>query len=222
MRRYRAQIVLTRLRGILEAVDGPTASVAPTALGGITLAVQLPAYLAAEHQVKLLSEGPYDVEFHTLFTLEGSAQGTNLTPRLIGFATASDRAFFELFTTVKGLGSRRGLRAMARPSSWIAGRIAERDSKALQELPEIGKRLAETVVAELSGKVADFAIDAPSGMVSPMPTATLTGSAAEAVSALVALGQSRSEAERLVERASLSLGTETEAQALIAAALSGS
>src|SRR5690349_11233861 len=44
-----------------------------------------------------------EVTFHTLFYLEGSAGGGNLDPRLIGFSRPEDKAFFNLFTTVKGI-----------------------------------------------------------------------------------------------------------------------
>lgn len=215
--------MLTRIRGQLDHLEGHTAAVIPDGLAGLTLGVALPAYLAADLTGRtLVGTGPVEVEFHTLLLFEGTSQGVNLTPRLIGFANPSDRAFFELFTTVKGLGARRGLRAMARPPAWIAGRIAERDTKALQELPEIGKRLADTMVAELSGKVADFALAQPSGTAAAAPAEpAMEGPAAEAVGALVALGQTRAEAERLIGRATSSLGDDADPQALIAAALTG-
>src|SRR5712671_6350629 len=91
--------------------------------------------------------------------LEGQGQGTSFVPRVLGFATPREREFFELFTTVKGLGNKRALRALAREPVEIAGAIAEKNTRALQELPEIGKRLAETVIAELTGKVEKFVVD---------------------------------------------------------------
>ena len=46
------------------------------------------------------------VTFHTLHYLENCNQGAAYLPRLIGFTSPADREFFELFTTVKGIGNR--------------------------------------------------------------------------------------------------------------------
>jgi Holliday junction DNA helicase RuvA len=85
--------------------------------------------------------------------------------------------------------------------SQVARAIADRDAKALATLPEVGKRVAEKIIAELDGKVEKF-LDAqsPSG-VEPKPTrAGALGPVAEdAVAALIALGQSRDEAVKSVE-----------------------
>jgi Holliday junction DNA helicase RuvA len=96
------------------------------------------------------------VRFHTLHYLEGQGQGSSFWPRLIGFQHASDRAFFELFTTVKGIGNRKALRALQLPFGRVATAIAERDHALLQSLPEIGKRTAEAICVELKGKVDPF------------------------------------------------------------------
>ncbi len=45
--------------------------------------------------------------------LESQGQGSSVIPRLVGFQSTAEREFFELFTTVKGIGNRRALRAMA-------------------------------------------------------------------------------------------------------------
>ena len=64
------------------------------------------------------------VLFHTLHYLEAQGQGNTFLPRLIGFSSPEDRAFFELFTTVKGLGNRKALRALQLPFPRVAGAIA--------------------------------------------------------------------------------------------------
>jgi Holliday junction DNA helicase RuvA len=193
--------MLSRLTGTLLGLEGPHALVEPAP--GIVLSVLLPAYLHAH----LGDRAGTLVTFHTRFDLEGTAQGTSLTPRLVGFLDPADRAFFELFTSVKGLGVRRALRALAEPPSEIAGAVARRDTKALTKLPEIGKRLAETVTAELHGKVDRWLLDAA---IETKPAAALAAPDPledEAIAALVALGQSAAEAERLLARARTALGT---------------
>src|SRR5262245_65553114 len=95
--------------------------------------------------------------FHTLMYLQGDGSGGNIEPRLIGFLRPADKKFFEKFITVKGIGPRKALKALALPVGEIAQAIESKDARFLTQLPEIGKRTAEQIVAELSGKVQDFA-----------------------------------------------------------------
>jgi len=136
-----------------------------------------------------------DVVLHTIHYLEGDpARGTQ-QPRLVGFANETDRAFFRLFTTVKGIGARKALRALVRPPSEVAAAIANKDSKFLLALPEIGKRTAEQIIAELSGRVDEFAGEAVKA-----ETPELTDAAAEALAVLVQLGERRGDAAALIQR----------------------
>ncbi len=197
--------MLTRLTGTLESLDAAVAAIRPDGPLGeaATFEVLLPAYLAA----RLMTRVGEHVTLHTYFYLEGQGQGTSFEPRLIGFASTDERRFFDLFTTVKGIGNRKALRALAEPPAYIAGAIVRGDAKALTQLPEIGKRLAETMIVELKGKVDAFAGTDSLGPASPRsrPSAqiesSLTGPPADAVEALVRLGEQRSEAERKVVKA---------------------
>jgi Holliday junction DNA helicase RuvA len=205
--------VITRLTGTLESLDANLAVIVPAG-AGVAYEVMVPAFLTP----RLMMAVGSTVTLWTLEYLEGQGQGTSFVPRLIGFASVQQRDFFELFTTVKGLGNKRALRAMAIEPGWIARAIMARDARALTELPEIGKRLAETVVAELTGKVERFVAMTEAGPATgpagagPRPTpvelppitpaapgVTLPAAAADAVGALVSLGQTRAEAERAVE-----------------------
>ena len=76
----------------------------------------------------------------------------------------------------------------------VAGAIQAKDSRFLVDLPEIGKRTAEQIVAELHGKVEAFLGAAPH------PMAELSGAGEEAVSVLVQLGERRADAVALVDR----------------------
>jgi Holliday junction DNA helicase RuvA len=164
------------------------------------------------------------VRFVTLHYLEGQGQGSSFWPRLIGFRSADDRDFFELFTTVKGIGVRKALRALQRPFAEVAAAIARRDEKALTALPEIGKKMAETIVVELKDKVARFTATAGGGK-GAAPTeggasvTALAGAAGDAVIVLVQLGEPRPMAERLIERALQVEGDKAAAEVLVAAAL---
>ena len=160
----------------MEVTDGQ----ALLEVGAITYQLFIPA----ADMPALLGRVGEEIELHTLHYLEGGAQGTTLTPRLIGFAEASDRAFFELFTTVKGVGNRKALRALVRPCGELAAAIASSDTDALTALPEIGTRTAQTIIAEPSGKV-DAYVDAPLAAGETVPPF-----AEDAVTILVQMGES--------------------------------
>jgi Holliday junction DNA helicase RuvA len=164
------------------------------------------------------------VRFVTLHYLEGQGQGSSFWPRLIGFRSVEDRDFFDLFTTVKGIGVRKALRALQRPFAEVAAAIARRDEKALTALPEIGKKMAETIVVELKDKVARFTTTASGGMEGAVGAVVagggaLAGAAGDAVIVLVQLGEARPMAERLIERALQVEGAKAAAEVLVAAAL---
>lgn len=191
--------VICRLSGKLDSISGTMAVVEPPGTG-VAYQVLLPAYLAQ----RLTERTGEPVVLITLQYLESQNQGASFTPRLIGFTSEQERDFFELFTTVKGIGNRKALRAMAEEPAAIARAIAARNTAALQKLPEIGKRLAETVIAELHGKVDGYlsgaelaSLDAAAQIKPGRPTPA----GEEAVEALVALGQTRLEAERRVAQA---------------------
>lgn len=204
--------MIRKITGRLEAVEGLSVLVAIPGFG-MTYEVLVPAYFA-ERLSPVIGR---QVELTTLEYLEGQGQGASFIPRIVGFASTHDRRFYELLTTVKGMGNRKALKAMAIEPGAFARAIAERDAKALQQLPEIGKRMAETVIAELTGKVDGF-VSYDGVEVKPRAAIASNGPATEAVATLVALGESRADAERLVERATAKDGGLATAEAIVAAA----
>jgi Holliday junction DNA helicase RuvA len=204
--------MISRLTGHLEHLGTDRVTLR---CGPMSLEVLVPAADAE----RLEARSGTEVTLHTLLIIDSQNQGTTFTPRLLGFATAEDRAFFELFVTCKGIGHRKALRAMALPASAIANAITHRDLPTLQRLPEIGKRTAETIIATLSGKVDRFTVvdpDRPPSVPSdtkPQPT----GPAAEAVEVLIRLGEQRAAAESLVDRAIKAEGDLASPDAILAA-----
>jgi holliday junction DNA helicase RuvA len=142
-----------------------------------------------------------EMTFHTLLYLQGDANGGNLEPRLIGFLRREDKKFFEKFITVKGIGPKKALKALALPVGEIAHAIESKDARFLVELPEIGKRTAETIIAELSGKVKEFASAIPETSAISLGGGRRTPVEEDAIQALIALGERRIDAEHLLERA---------------------
>ena len=160
-------------------------------VGSICYEVLLPGYA-----VNALS-GKIDTEI-TLCTTEyyeGSPGGGNLIPRMIGFLTQGEKEFFTRYTSVKGMGVKKGLKSLTIPIATIAGAIESGDEKMLMSLPAVGKRFSQLIIAQLKGKLADFAIGAP---------AAASGDKAfdiyqvEAMEILIAWGEKRNEAMELV------------------------
>ncbi len=187
--------MICALTGELSAIDGNKARLR---VGPMVYEVLVPAADVAG----LASRIGVEVTFHTLFYLEGSAGGGNLDPKLIGFTTADDKKFFNLFTTVKGIGPKTALRALSAPVGEIAQAIESKDTRALTKLDGIGKRTAELIVAELSGKVREFAVAHVGAEVAAYGSSGLRRLPAEedALQAMVSLGERRPDAERLLDR----------------------
>jgi len=181
--------MIARISGLLEELSGGSALIATAT--GLWYEVLVPACDIERLGGRLGKE----IVLHTIHYLEGDPSHGSQTPRLVGFVSPDDRQFFRLFTTVKGIGNRKALRALAKPIGEIASAIAAKDSRFLTQLPEIGKRTAEQIIAELSGKVESFATSGQTVAAAP-----LTEAATEAVSVLVQLGERRSDAITLVDR----------------------
>src|SRR4051794_32219350 len=142
--------MISALTGELKRVDEDRVHLR---VGPILCELLVPAVDATELQVSLGEE----LTFHTLFYLQGDASGGSIEPRLIGFLRLEVKRFFEKFITVKGIGPKTALRALTVPVGEIAQAIESRDARFLVQLDGIGKRTAELVIAELAGKVQEFA-----------------------------------------------------------------
>jgi Holliday junction DNA helicase RuvA len=192
---------------IVEVTDGQVSLRA----GSFTFEIAIPA----SDQSYLAGREGAEQQFHTLFYLEGDAARGSLAPRLIGFVRPEDRDFFVLFTTVKGIGPKTALRALDAPTHEIAGAIERRDARALTRLNGIGKRTAELIIAELSGKLGRFVADQAPAMTASAPDSDETDAAA----AMVALGERRDHAEQLIARAKRANPSLKGVEAILAAAL---
>src|SRR5262249_42326503 len=152
-----------------------------------------------QRQHRAASQSRRGLTFHTTFYLQGDASGGSIEPRLIGFLRAGDKRFFEKFITVKGIGPKTALRALTVPVGEIAGAIESKDARFLVQLDGIGKRTAELIIAELAGKVQEFAIPFTATMRSSQPSrAARTPIEEDAIAALMQLGERRIDAEHLL------------------------
>jgi Holliday junction DNA helicase RuvA len=142
--------MIARIEGKLIALDSTTALVQ---VGPVVYEVMLASYTLASMSGKIGTE----IVLNTLEYFEGTMGGGNLIPRMIGFSTALEKDFFNKFTTVKGMGIKKGLKALCLPIADIAAAIENGDEKFLLALPSVGKRMSQVLVAELQGKLLDFA-----------------------------------------------------------------
>jgi len=184
--------MISAITGQLESVEADRVQLR---CGALVYEVLVTALDSAALQRSLGQE----ITFHTIFDIEGDATRGGLAPRLIGFVRPIDKAFFLRFITVKGIGPKRALRALVQPVGYIAHAIETRNTRALVELPEIGKRTAELLVAELAGKLAEFATEHTAGAAAPV--GDYQAFERDAIDAVVTLGVPRMEADRLLERA---------------------
>ncbi|MFM2164665.1 MAG: putative Holliday junction ATP-dependent helicase RuvA [Planctomycetota bacterium] len=212
--------MISRIEGTLEDVVDGVAEVRVE--GGFLYEVLVPACDAGD----LLAMQGKPVAFVTLHYFESQGQGSHFVPRLIGFRSREQRAFFELLTTVKGIGNRKALRAMQVSHARMAEAIASGDAKFLATLPEIGKRTAESTIVELKGKLDPFLANPGATrkaleQSSVVPSAALpSGPAADAEDVLVALGEPRAQARQRIERVVAAAGGEAlEANEIVTRAL---
>ena len=193
--------MISRIEGVLvDVVDG--VAEVRVAGSGLVYEVLVPACDAGD----LMMRQGKEIAFVTLHYFESQGQGSHFVPRLIGFSSREQRDFFELLTTVKGIGNRKALRAMQVSHGRMAEAIAAGDAKFLSTLPELGKRTAESTIVELKGKLDPFLKD-PSATRRALErsavvavTAVATGPTADAEDVLVALGEQRAQARAKVER----------------------
>ncbi|KPK46247.1 MAG: hypothetical protein AMK72_10015 [Planctomycetes bacterium SM23_25] len=151
------------------------------------------------------------VTLHTLEYFDGNPAYGQMVPRLIGFLSETERRFFVRYVSVQGIGIAKGLRSLVLPVGRIADAIESRDSAALAQLPGVGRRTADKIIAELCGKVDEFAVAAPGGR-APREEPE---SKREAVTVLVSLGLARPEAIERVDAAIERLGQEAGVEQLV-------
>jgi Holliday junction DNA helicase RuvA len=140
------------------------------------------------------------VTLYTLNYIEAGDKKSYHYPRLVGFTDPVDKEFFQQFTTVSGLGVKKALKALTLPIREIATAIEVKDSSTLGRLPGIGGRLADKVIAELSGKMARFAL-AKGEQPLVTPHKGKEDFCNEAMEVLLQLQYRRPEAEKMIEGA---------------------
>src|ERR1700730_14280736 len=201
----RQAVMIAKLTGLIDSTSGEGAVLDVNGVGYLvfcsprTLA-RLPAKGAA---ASLLSEA-HVREDHI---------------HLYGFADPPERDWFRLLTTVQGVGAKLALAVLGvlGPDALVSAIMAQ-DKAALARADGAGPKRAQRIVNDLKDKVGGIALG-PAAAVGA--AAAPKGAAADAVSALVNLGYSRSDAFGAVHEAAKRLGGEAKIDALIRAGLQG-
>lgn len=134
----------------------------------------------------------------TVFTVMSVRQDA---VELFGFADNEELSCFKMLTTVTGVGAKAALSILSdNTPERFAMLVASGDSKALTRSPGIGNKIAQRIVLELKDKIAkETSVGTSSGSGSALPSASAVGNnASEAISALVVLGFTASEASRAI------------------------
>lgn len=129
---------------------------------------------------------------------------------LFGFADTYELDFFKLLISVSGVGPKAALAILSElDPDKLALCIASGDSKAITKAQGVGPKLAQRVVLELKDKVKGIAHE-DNGVYDLAAAEAATSSAAgsEAVSALMVLGYTQSEAATAVGKLDQSLSVE--------------
>lgn len=134
---------------------------------------------------------------------------------LYGFATKEEQRAFKILTTVSGVGPKAGLAILsALTPDRVALAVSSGDYKAFTAAQGVGPKLAQRIVLELKGKFTDTILGGVT-IEDISAAASATGNVSQAISALVALGYTQSQAATAVAK----LDTNADVQTLIKQAL---
>jgi Holliday junction DNA helicase RuvA len=137
-----------------------------------------------------------DVPMSTFYNLPATGEAVSLVTHLAvredahtlyGFATLEERSAFRQLIRISGVGARTALSVLSGLSvAELAQSVVMQDAARLTKVPGIGKKTAERLLLELKGKLAE-----------PLPgagEARASGTPADVLNALLALGYSEKEA----------------------------
>lgn len=135
--------------------------------------------------------------------------------RLMGFASADERDWFKLLTSVQGVGAKVALAILSilAPEE-LRTAVARADAATIARANGVGPKLAQRILNELKDKAGGLALGGVGATAAPSG-----GAAADAVSAMLNLGFRPAEASAAVNAASDELGPAATLDALVRLAL---
>ncbi|CCW36099.1 Holliday junction DNA helicase subunit RuvA [Chthonomonas calidirosea] len=141
---------------------------------------------------------------------------------LYGFSRITELQIFRLLLGVSGVGPKAALALLsALDEGELARALATGDIKRLTQVPGVGPKLAQRLSLELGDKVSVLAFEQRIEQATGTAQRTALENAAweDAIEGLVALGYSRADARRAIERVFPDLPDRTDAAALLQAGL---
>ncbi|HVP28172.1 MAG TPA: Holliday junction branch migration protein RuvA [Myxococcota bacterium] len=145
--------------------------------------------------------------------------------QLYGFASARERALFELLIRASGVGPRlaQGILSGMEPARLLEA-LAEGDVAALRSVPGLGQKKAERLVVELRERASELRLAHAAPAARPAGGAAIARGPAdagteEALSALLNLGYAKPQAQRVIDEARSEAGAEASVEALLRSAL---
>jgi holliday junction DNA helicase RuvA len=139
---------------------------------------------------------------------------------LVGFTTTDEKELFLLLLSVSGIGIKLALSILSGCKPIDLYRfIAEGQEAALTRIPGLGKKTAQRIILDLKDKAASQL--GKMNVDTTLPARRNRALLEEAIQAMTALGYSRPEASRAIEKAGQRLGEEASIEDLLRAALQG-
>lgn len=147
-------------------------------VSGIAYEIQIPE--STYHQ---LQETTDTVTLHTHMVVREDAQ------LLYGFFSQRERELFRALIKVNKVGPKIAIAILSSvdPQAFVQC-VRSKDVKTLNAIPGVGKVMAERLVVEMSSKLSDWELDAPSGAAGMSSDHLKKKLLADAESALVQLG----------------------------------
>lgn len=183
--------MIGRIRGVLLEKQAPYILVD---VGGVGYELQAP--MTTFFALPAIGEV---VTLHTHFSVSENAQ------QLFGFSDKSDRELFRLLIKINGVGPKMAVGIMSIDTDELVGCVMENNLAALVKVPGVGKKTAERLIIEMRDKLKGWdysphaSVSAGAESIEPAPSRNKI--AAEAESALIALGYKPAEASRMVSKA---------------------
>jgi Holliday junction DNA helicase RuvA len=192
--------MIARLRGLLDSFAADHAVIDVQGVGYLVF--------ASSRTLAALGAIGDEVVLHTDMQVSDDAI------RLIGFASAGERDWFRLLTSVQGVGARVALAILSALSAEEVQRaVAGGDAAMIARAQGVGPKLAQRIVHELKDKAGGIALGSGGAAV---PKGSQSQ---DAISALANLGFRPSDAAAAVAKAEAEIGPEAGFDLLVRTAL---
>ena len=137
----------------------PEKSIIEINVSGVGYEVSLPTFVMDE----VINVGKKNGE---KINLEIYYHSTERSPKplLVGFNNQLEKLFFEKIIQVEGVGPLKAVSALIFPVAIVSQAIEDEDITILNQMPGIGARAAQNMIATLKGKLIDIISDSRSSL----------------------------------------------------------